>query len=73
MRPRHHRKMRVRVAGGNPWTQRLCGMCHQPKDNNQFYLSKVKSRGLVYAKRCIDCSRVDSLRRWRLANRKGAA
>ena len=32
-----HRRLRVLRAGGNPWTQRMCCFCHQPKDVSEFY------------------------------------
>lgn len=32
-----HRKLRVKRAGGDPWTQRLCNLCRTPKDFSAFY------------------------------------
>lgn len=54
-----HRKMRVRAAGGNPWTDRLCGTCHQTKPHAEFYQQVDPRRGpqLRYSTRCAECSR----------------
>jgi hypothetical protein len=30
---RLHARLRVLRAGGNPWTERICGRCHRPMPN----------------------------------------
>ena len=57
-----HRKMRVRAAGGNPWTDRLCSMCRTPKPSDDFYWSSATGR---FTTSCITCSRRTSLTRAR--------
>jgi hypothetical protein len=53
-----HRKMRVRARGGNPWTDRLCSMCKQPRNSSLFYWRSNPTGGkAIYEQRCIDCSR----------------
>jgi hypothetical protein len=37
-----HRKMAVRRAGGNPWTDRLCCLCRRPKPATVFYRQSIK-------------------------------
>ena len=49
-----HRKMRVRAAGGDPWSDRLCYSCG-PKPAKEFYVSK---NGTGY--QCKDCARRDA-------------
>ncbi len=47
-----HRRMRVKKAGGNPWTQMLCKDCLDPFDFDQFCPSEVARR----SGRCRDCN-----------------
>ena len=47
-----HRKIRVRTAGGNPWTDRLCGRCGLAKTIEHFTTSSRR----VYSW-CRDCFR----------------
>jgi len=35
-----HVRMRVRAAGGNPWTDRICTYCRQPKPFSAFSTPK---------------------------------
>jgi len=48
-----HARQRVRDAGGDPFSQRMCCTCHEPKDFDQFY--RLKDR--PFSARCIPCSR----------------
>lgn len=48
-----HRKMRVRRAGGNLWTDRICCLCRTPKNSALFYRSKDRK----FESCCIECSR----------------
>lgn len=54
-----HTRMRVRAAGGNPFTQRLCTTCHQVKDFDQFY----RPRGRRFSSQCKPCARSAALAR----------
>jgi hypothetical protein len=40
-----HVRMRVRAAGGDPNTQRVCSTCRQPKDFAAFYTRKTIAPG----------------------------
>jgi len=50
-----HRKMRVLRAGSNPWTDRMCCICKQPRPTALFY--KV-SAGRGYGTVCHPCEPV---------------
>jgi hypothetical protein len=49
-----HFRMRVRAAGGDPFTQRLCCHCHETKDFAEFY----RVRGRRFSSVCKACSRI---------------
>lgn len=53
-----HRKMRVVKSGGNPWTDRVCGICEKPKDIGEFTQYRDYSRsGIVrYSSYCKTCA-----------------
>lgn len=48
-----HARLRVLRAGGDPWTQRMCCVCHQPKAFGEFYAPKDRR----ISSRCKQCSR----------------
>lgn len=50
-----HVRMRIQAAGGNPNTQKLCGMCKQPKLLTEFYALHGKRQG-QYSGYCRSCS-----------------
>ena len=49
-----HRRLRVLRAGGDPWTQYLCGHCGVPKDFEEFYPCKALKNW------CRECCRLVS-------------
>lgn len=57
-----HRKMRVRAAGGDPWTEFLCTTCGKSKHRTMFYLQKPTGK-------CIECHRRDARERQRAKRR----
>jgi len=59
-----HYRLRVLRAGGNPWTDRLCFDCGQPKSVNQFSRTRTK-KGSRYMARCRTCVRIVNSRRYR--------
>lgn len=48
-----HSRLTVLRAGGDPWTQRMCCVCHQPKDTASFN----RPKGRAFSSDCIECSR----------------
>lgn len=52
-----HVRARVRKAGGDPNTQRLCYECRQPKALSEFNKSRSNKNGGVCG-RCRECSRI---------------
>jgi hypothetical protein len=51
-----HCRMRVRSAGGNPNTDKLCSLCKKAKPRTEFYRNKAQWDG--YSHRCIECHQV---------------
>lgn len=49
-----HRKMRVRAAGGDPWRDRLCGICG-PQPTEQFYVNRSTHGKGFFQGRCKAC------------------
>ncbi len=43
-----HARMRIKAAGGNPNTDKMCGFCHRPKPLTEFYRGKYN----YYCKPC---------------------
>jgi hypothetical protein len=75
-----HRKLRVIAAGGNPWTDRICCICHTPKSTLNFWIrSERSSRAGQFTAACKPCSNAKNaadIRRRRLeghprSDRKG--
>lgn len=53
-----HARLRVVRAGGNPWTQILCGRCRTVKDRDQFgQRSYNKTSRSCRPAWCLDCAR----------------
>jgi hypothetical protein len=49
-----HRRLRIRKAGGNPWSQQICCTCHIVKDLSAFPPSRRKGNGSWTE--CLPCS-----------------
>ena len=62
-----HRKMRVRAAGGNPWTSRICSYCQQVKPWASFWRvsSHPKNRS-GFSTTCKPCELIRRMTRRRL-------
>lgn len=60
-----HRKLTVLRAGGNPWADRLCCMCHRTKPASEFYAANYKRDGTTHSSRCLDCARTEARERQR--------
>ncbi|MCR4374197.1 MAG: HNH endonuclease [Acidobacteria bacterium] len=48
-----HYRQKVRAAGGNPFTQRICSACKEVKDFDQF----THAKGRTFHCECKSCSR----------------
>lgn len=51
-----HRRRRIQLAGGNPWTQQLCSGCRQCKDLTAFPPGRLAARSRFNAC-CRECRR----------------
>ena len=67
-----HRKMRIRAAGGNPHTDRLCCRCKRSQPRTEFYAGAGYKTG--YSPLCRTCHRIQNkifharyMRKWRAA------
>jgi hypothetical protein len=48
-----HRRLRIKRAGGNPWTQQICGQCRKVKDLTEFSPStRLLSKHKTVCKLC---------------------
>lgn len=56
-----HTRRAVLRAGGDPWTQRLCCVCKQPKSTQDFY----RLRDRAFSAICKPCSRTRATARQR--------
>jgi len=55
-----HARMRVKAAGGNPNTDKICGRCGEVKHRESFGVCRAKSDGLNYL--CLSCNAQRSAR-----------
>jgi hypothetical protein len=62
-----HVRLRVLRSGGNPWTDKLCSACRQPKPYTAFYSTQRNGRPALSAL-CRVCSPI-VFRRWYLARK----
>jgi hypothetical protein len=46
-----HRRLRIKQAGGNPWTQQICCTCRAVKDLCEYPPSKRR-----YSSECLPCA-----------------
>lgn len=53
-----HRRMRVKAAGGNPNTDRICSKCRAVKPSGEFHKNRAQPDGLSHY--CRPCQRVAS-------------
>ena len=54
-----HRRMRIRAAGGDPNTDKICWRCHQVKPQTEFHTNRSAVDGL--SGQCRPCGREHSL------------
>lgn len=52
-----HVRQRILAAGGDPNTQKLCGMCHRPRGLGEFSI-QISNKSTGRSSRCRDCSRI---------------
>jgi hypothetical protein len=48
-----HRRMRIQAAGGNPWTDLICGTCKRVKAKSEFSSSRNRVTGRHHS--CREC------------------
>jgi len=48
-----HARLRVLRAGGNPWTDKICGCCKMPKHRSEFNVKRQNRDALnIYCRLC---------------------
>ena len=63
-----HARMRVKEAGGNPNTDRICAHCHKVKPIKEFMPNNCVTSRAEYSSNCRECNRI--LMRERYQRRK---